>query len=80
MLCGTQIGNLVSDRKRQTPTPTATPATPATAAGLASANSFNVPAVKEAICEALGVLTDEGEFFFLFFLVGLRVLSPIVHI
>jgi hypothetical protein len=54
---------LVSDRKRQVPS------TPSAAAS-ASATSFNVSAVKQALGDALRDLTDGGKFFLHFSIVS----------
>jgi hypothetical protein len=65
------------DRKRQVPSTSTSTATPAaTAAASVIPSSFNISAVKEAVGQALGDLTD-GRKFFTNLLFG-RVVTPCV--
>src|SRR5258708_5487207 len=70
VLCSTQIGILVSDRKRQVPATATAPST--VAMGSTAPSSFNVSAVKQAIGQALWDLTDGGGKFVCFFLLLLH--------
>lgn len=65
------------DRKRQVPSTSTSTATPAaTAAASVIPSSFNISAVKEAVGQALGDLTD-GRKFFTNLLFGDGGLSPL---